>query len=131
MVCDKKLPHKQKHKRTQYEPRTQHRTAAAIYRTCCVLSTSILNEFSLLFFNKALFKAAQDNGSRSCQKWMSFGRNLSTAPRIDIHINTRLPTSEAITGASNWAPVFATPNVGQTTPPTDMDLDTPAQDYVV
>jgi hypothetical protein len=61
-VCDNKLHQKQKHKRAQYEPRAQHRTAAAIYRTCCVLSTSILDESSLFLFNKALFKAAQDKG---------------------------------------------------------------------
>jgi len=61
-VCDSKLPQKQKYSRTQYEHRTQHRTAAAIYRTCCVLSVSILDESSLLHCNKTLFKAAQDKG---------------------------------------------------------------------
>jgi len=60
-VCDSKLPQK-KHNRTQYEHRTEHRTAAAIYETCCVLSASILDESSRLLFNKALFKAAQDKG---------------------------------------------------------------------
>jgi len=101
-LCDNNLPQKQKHNRTQYEHRTQHKTAAAIYRTCRVLSTSIFDESSLLLFNKTLFKAAYDKGIGSIQKWMSLVEVLAQLPESTLlrtlACRHQRPQSEQVTG---------------------------------